>query len=916
MAFDCLFPAHASDAKQASPAVPEVGPVSPLDDGDAEALHKRKQRRFELNEFDTPTRAFEALEVTGQFVDGELVEPANTTSEEEARPFPFRIGPYRAFKVLGRGGMGVVYLAERVDSDLDQLVALKVLPIWAQPHERTRFLQERQILARMEHPHIAHLLDGGMTDEGAPYFAMEAIEGVPLIEYVRESELGQVERLQLFLKICNAVHYAHQRLVVHRDLKPSNILVDRSGEPKLLDFGIAKILSDNEGTLTASSMMTPAYAAPEQLLGQAVSTLTDVYALGVLLYELLTGSRPRAGANIAELIQTIEIVPQPPSRVLPTEPNRAIEGIHPDLDLITLTALQREPARRYPSVEAMAQDLRAFLALRPISARADSWRYRWSKWIARNPIAAVSAGTTLLALCAALFISIYMYQRANAQALKADAVKEFMLNMFSAADATGARAANLSVRELLDSSFERIGSPDFVQSWRGDPAILAEIQTGMASAYVNVGEFQRALELLEAARAFPTATASWTRAQALRGQGDLLAARAAALDGLTRSAGRGIDAKLNAELAATDADLGDFAGAESRLRAAIERSPEQMPLLIALAELLGASDRTREALSLLENLRAQRSGAGTSTDLAAIELLRADALESLGEREAAATSYQTARDIYTNLLGDSHPKTLLARDALAFFWLRGGEIDKAQDELEAAIADGIRVYGENHYAVATLRTSLSTLLTRAGNFEKALEYAQSALTTRARIFAANAPAVLESRNIVATILLRLNRFEQAQELMQGTISAIRTLPASMQARKLSSAESRIGDLLRTQGKYREAITVLEGIVQREDRVDSSFDLQPTLFNLVRCALSVGEITKARTFAEHSMRLSESARGIAAHRWTSLLSLGMVERAEGKPTAKQTLEKARLAALDNGADSPAAKTVLAELARLR
>lgn len=884
------------------------------DDG-ADALLRLKQRRFQLAESDCPTRAFEALEVTGQFIDGQLIEPASSQPGDETRPFPFRIGPYRAFKVLGRGGMGVVYLAERVDSDLDQLVALKVLPIWAQPHERTRFLQERQILARMEHPHIAHFLDGGMTDEGAPYFAMEAIEGVPLIEHVRQVGLSQSERLHLFLKICHAVHYAHQRLVVHRDLKPSNILVDRSGEPKLLDFGIAKILSDNEGTLTASSMMTPAYAAPEQLLGQAVSTLTDVYSLGVLLYELLTGSRPRAGANIAELVQTIEVVPQPPSRMVLTQSTKTMEGVHPDLDLITLTALQREPARRYPSVEALAQDLRAFLAKRPISARADSWRYRWSKWIARNPIAAISASLGLLALCAALLISIHMYQRANAQARKADAVKEFMLNMFSTADASGARAANITVRELLDSSFERIGSQEFGQSWHGDAEILAEIQTGMASAYVNVGEFQRALELLGAAKEFPSAAASWTSAQALRGQGDLLAARAAALDGLARTPNLATEAKLQAELAATDADLGDFSGSEQRLRLAIERAPEQMPLLIALADLLGKSDRTQEALRLLESLRMQRSGSGISTDLAAIELLRADALESLGQRSEAAKSYQTARDIYTNLLGSSHPKTLLARDALAFFQLRGGDIDTAQRELEEATADGVRVYGENHYAVATLRTSLSTLLTRGGNFEKALDYAQSALSTRARIFAANAPAVLESRNIVATILLRLGRFEQAQELMQGTISAIRTLPASMQARKLSSAESRIGDLLRTQGKHREAITVLEAVVRREDRADSSFDLQPTLFNLVRCALSLGDIKLARSFAEHSVRLSEGARGVAAHRWTSLLSLGMVERAEGKASAKQTLEQARIAALDNGEDSPAVKTVVAELARL-
>jgi eukaryotic-like serine/threonine-protein kinase len=841
--------------------------------------------------------------------------------------FPFRVGPYSAIKMLGRGGMGVVYLAERTDAQFDQQVALKVLPLWAQTTDRARFLQERQILARMEHPYIAHLLDGGLTEEGAPYFAMEVVEGEPLMEFVARKQLSQAQRLSLILKVCDAVHYAHQCLVVHRDLKPSNILVGRDGNPKLLDFGIAKIVSaTNAFEHTATAMMTPAYAAPEQLLGQSVSTLTDVFALGVLLYELLTGKRPRAGANIAELVRTLEQVPLSPSALLRSKSELTKSAlakiphatIHEDLDLIVMTALQREATRRYSSVEALAKDLRAFMANRPIQARPDSWRYRFGKLLARNPIAAASLTIGFAALLLALAVSLHMAKHASAQAEKADAVKQFMLNIFSASDPNTARAANVSVRELLDTSFESIGSADFNHSWRGAPETLAEIQSGIAAAYANVGEFQRALDLLKSANEFPSASAEWTRAQSLRGLGLLAEAQTAARAGLVLQPDPATRAKLLAELSSINAELGDYVGAESVLRDALEQIAEpasRLQLNLALADLLLKTDHTAQALALLDATRAgllMRSGP-RNTHVAALELIRADALESSGQREAALASYRAARETFEVLLGPAHPKTLIARDSYSFCLLRGGQTEAAELELRRAIDDGVRVYGENHYAVATLRTSLSTIYARRGDLSQALQLAESALATRARIFAENAPQVLESRNVVTTILSRLKRYDEASQLINGTIVAINTLPPSMRERKLSSAESRASEILRAQGKDAEALVILQRILDREDRADSSFDLQPILLSVVRCALRLDDLARAQQAATRSKEIAQGARAVTAHRWTSVLAQALVQQAAGEAALAQTnfIEAKRLA-LEMGATSPAMREVEAAM----
>jgi alpha-tubulin suppressor-like RCC1 family protein/predicted Ser/Thr protein kinase len=309
-------------------------------------------------------------------------------------------GPYRLVRPLGSGGMGTVYLAEREDGEIQQNVAIKMLRAGAdRPSWQERFLRERQILASLNHPGIGRLLDAGRTTSGQPYIVMEYIDGVPIDAYAARLPLR--ERLALFLEVCDAVSYAHRNLVIHRDLKPSNILVDAEGHPKLMDFGIAKMLdAELDRTQTRERLMTPEYASPEQIRGGAQSTGSDVYSLAAVLYALLTGKSPHAaasegGTDVAWAICSRE--PIAPSRLNPELPK--------DLDFILAKALRKEPEERYPSVEALAEDVRAFLEWRPVRARSgDAW-YRTRKFVRRYRLLVIATALTLSSLAAGLYVA-------------------------------------------------------------------------------------------------------------------------------------------------------------------------------------------------------------------------------------------------------------------------------------------------------------------------------------------------------------------------------------------------------------------------------------------------------------------------------------------------------------------------------
>ncbi len=439
-----------------------------------------------------------------------------------------RIGPFRILDEIGRGGMAVVYRAERMAGGFEQRVAIKLLKRGADTEEiLARFVQERQILAGLEHPAIARLLDGGATDDGQPYFAMELVEGLPIDRYCADVKLDLESRLRLFVEVCRAVEHAHRRLVVHRDLKPSNVLVTESGQVKLLDFGIAKLLDPGRQaaaprTRTQLRILTPEYASPEQIVGQPVTTATDVYQLGLLLYELLTGRRPFPveGRSPSEVEQAIchqrptapstavtrahapeseQTSAEPPGveKSLPdVDRRRLARRLRGDLDNVVLKALRKEPERRYAGVGDLAADLERFLAGHTVSARPASLGYRASKFIRRNAWGLTGAAAVVLMLAGLLtFHSLRLARerdRAQQEAEKANEVASFLSTVLGAADPMGTGTGQLTSRALLDEGVRRMD-----EELADQPEIKATLLARVGQIYRNLGVYDEAERRLQ-----------------------------------------------------------------------------------------------------------------------------------------------------------------------------------------------------------------------------------------------------------------------------------------------------------------------------------------------------------------------------------------------------------------------------------
>ena len=429
------------------------------------------------------------------------------------------IGPYKIIRRIGQGGMGAVYLAARADDQYQKQVAIKLVRTGMNSgFVLRRFLSERQILASLDHPNIARLLDGGTTPDGRPYFVMEYIEGEAITEYCDKNRLSTVERLKLFQKVCSAVHYAHQNLVIHRDIKPSNILVTSDGTPKLLDFGIAKLLNPEtadqaaETTGTASGMMTPVYASPEQARGQSVTTASDVYSLGVLLYQLLTGHRPyRITSLLAhEIINAIlEQQPEKPStainrtetlpgtdgtgsaKLTPEMVSRTRDGqvdklrrkLSGDIDNIVLKAMRKEPERRYASVDQFSNDITRHLEGLPVIARKDTLLYRSAKFIKRNKAAMLAAVLILVTLIGGIVAT--NVERARAERRFSDVRRLANSFMFEVHDAIESLPGSTPARELLVTR-----ALEYLDSLAQEASNDLSLQRELATAYQKVGDVQ------------------------------------------------------------------------------------------------------------------------------------------------------------------------------------------------------------------------------------------------------------------------------------------------------------------------------------------------------------------------------------------------------------------------------------------
>ena len=423
-----------------------------------------------------------------------------------------RVGPYSLLRQIGRGGMGQVWLAERADGEFDRKVAIKLIRAgWDAEELLGRFRAERQILAGLAHPNIAHLVDGGVTDDGKPWLALEYVEGANLREYCAQQRLDLDSRLRLFLTICDAVAYAHARLVVHRDLKPSNLLVDRSGQVKLLDFGIAKLI-DADSATSATRLFTPEYAAPEQVRGEVVTTAVDVYALGLLLYELLTGRHPYKVENSTPAAYERAILDQEPTRpsiavtrldeaagdlaaqrhLTPSLLARELRG---DLDAVVMKALRKEPAQRYASAADFAADVQRYRDHRPVLARRGGWKYRAGRFLRRHALAAGLALFAALALLGGIAASTWQAHEARVQRDAARQALGFMTHLFDNADPGLRKKSDLTVRDLLDE-----GARDIHYALADQAEARGGLLLAMASAYLGIDATDQAELLIDEAQ--------------------------------------------------------------------------------------------------------------------------------------------------------------------------------------------------------------------------------------------------------------------------------------------------------------------------------------------------------------------------------------------------------------------------------
>jgi serine/threonine protein kinase/tetratricopeptide (TPR) repeat protein len=708
-----------------------------------------------------------------------------------------RIGAYRFIRRIGEGGMGSVFLAERQGSGFTQMVALKLIPGGANnPHLEDRLREERRILARLEHPGIARFVDGAATDSGQAYYAMEYVEGTSLLSYCDEQRLTIRDRLQLFIEMCDAVHYAHTQLVVHRDLKPGNILVTRDGRPKLLDFGIAKLLDEGQGspdaTLTAP-WFTPAYASPEQVRGGQVGTLSDVYALGVLLYELLTGKRPYEFPSLAPA-DVVDVVcnrqpPRPSTRVASDRLRRRLSG---DLDTIVLKAQAKEPTRRYNSVEQFANDLRRYLQGKPVMARTDSVGYRASKFVRRNRVAVLAVTVVIVSLVGGVVVASReaaaasrSSQRAEAALLRSEGVAEFVIDLLSTEDASMDPA---SIRAVLDRGLSQ------AEELSAQPEVQAQTFDALAHARYNLADYQ------EAARLF---TRAYEIRHALYPDGHPDVARS--LTRLSDAVGRlGLADSTRALLAAAWA-------MEQSLGPVAQRA--QLETLVQLGRVARGDREYAASDSLLRLALALGERIAQADDPLVLDAMHQLAMTRRlnGELAGADSLFSELIAIKRRSLGPDHPSV-----AATMFFLGDLLVDQGDSErAEALFRDGLRI-AEHSLGTESVRlvhgiNSLAGLLAGAGRYDEAVALVERGVRISRAAYGADNIATARERETLAGILLRAGRLDEAERLFLELLEQKRALIGAWTVPSVLVALSEIavqrGDLERAERYAAEALAI-------------------------------------------------------------------------------------------------------------
>ena len=801
-----------------------------------------------------------------------------------------QVGPYRLLRLIGEGGMGNVWLAERADGVLKRSVALKRPHISWVGSLAERMAQERDILASLEHPNIARLYDAGVSTAGQPYLALEFVEGVPITHYCSAQQLGVRKQLTLFLQVLEAVQYAHAHLIIHRDIKPSNILVSSDARVHLLDFGIAKLLAQDlseDASTGFAAALTPDYASPEQFRGEGISTASDVYSLGVVLYEMLTGTRPyhlRAvgGAARAEALTQIEI-PVPSQRAADPAVKRITEG---DLDAIIGKALRQDPKERYASAEALAADIRRYLDDEPVSAQPDRFGYRARKFIARNRWQSVSAAVAACALIVGAALALWQAHVARQEAARAEQVKAFVLSMLDSADSDSGAGATTTAVDLLQAARRRVDA-----ELADRPAIAAELMSAIAYGLIGQGRAEDASTLLTKAIDISTRVngpddARTVGAQVIQGEALYMLGKNEEAIALLESAAarahriQNIHAEVDAHrwLSAALLDAGDYDKAIASARAAVGAVPtagiqtnrglmmDAMQAHAALANALevarqpGLVDEARLAIKYADEIGGD---AGHSLALLTRGALGVG-LYREGQVQAGLLEIKRAYDDTRKLRGDNHEQTSSAANVLANACLEAGDLPCALDAFQADY-DIInkRTAKLGPFVTGAVSYGFGLALTAAQQHEKALPL----ILEGARLFAeaqgAESALALRSRSVHAWVLARKGDLVQADQ----EFSALSALPFAGVEKAAHS--QRLAILRSLQGRHDEAVSLaraaaveLDSLPSQSKRGKSALDLGTVLLAAGQSTAAVVPLEKAITLFKQS-QIPDSPDFVAA-----------------------------------------------------
>lgn len=792
---------------------------------------------------------------TSDWWDDEVASDTGDTRGEAAehRATGGRIGAYRVIRSLGEGGMGEVLLAERDDAEFRQRVAIKLVRRGLISRQvRGRLKTERQILARLNHPNIAKLLDGGTAPDGTPFIVMEYIEGRPVDNYCDDERLSLEARVRLFRSVCSAVHYAHQNLIIHRDLKPSNILVTADGTPKLLDFGIAKLLDERQAMHTLAvthadyRMLTPDHASPEQIQGQPITTASDIYVLGILLYELLTGRRPFnvTAIRLSEIERAICDQPPPPPSALieamerdehssaanqlahrrSTSIGKLRRSIRGDLDNIVLLALRKEPERRYSSAEQFSGDLDRFLQGLPVLAQSDTWSYRAKKFVRRHTIAVALSAALLVSVLAFAITSYVQADRiarqrdavaaqreiADQQRNRAEQVSSFLIDLFRVSDPSQARASEVTAQEILDQGARKID-----RELTDQPELRATLLETIGRVYLSLGQVHQAEAALSRSLSMRQNTAGTSDveiastmsglAEVLMEKGELDEAERLQREALERYGGDGnvrhVDfARSLATLGRVLKTRGNFSEAEVLLNQSMRtylRDTPSDPGVTAVISDLALIALDRGELGYAENLYRRaielaRGMLGEDSLQFALQLHNLALVhQAQGNLREAEIAFKESLALFDTIYGDKHIETIRAAGNYALFLRQAQRLEESEAAYRRVLRMDQEVRGERHSLVGYDMANLASVLMLRAQPIEAESLLRNALSIYAETLPPDHPHVGAALYLLGYLLVESQRQQDALPLLERSVSIMgRAVPHSVTEAAVRSALGR------------------------------------------------------------------------------------------------------------------------------